>query len=138
MIVRPLCLAALSALVLASCQDEGAGPVVSAAAAPAPAIAPTPPLDGYVGRWAVTNAMCREGAWRFERSRLTTAGEVACDVADVEQGAASWALDVACTAEGQQAPGRLTLALVDPADPNVMTVQGGPFAGPVTLTRCNA
>jgi hypothetical protein len=137
MIVRPLCLAALTALVAAACQDGAGDRAAAAEPSGRAALAPTPPADGYVGVWAVQSALCEEGAWRFTPVKLSTAGEVSCDIAKVTQGAASWSLDVACTAEGPQTPGRLTLSLVDPAVLDVMTVQGGPFAGPVTLTRCN-
>lgn len=140
MIVRPVCLAVLTALVAAACQDgadRAAAAEPASAATAAAVLPPTPPADGYVGDWAVSAALCQEGRWRFTPKQVSTAGGVGCEIADAHQGAASWSLDVVCTAEGPPAPGRLVLALLNPADPTVMTVEGGPFAGPVTLTRCN-
>jgi hypothetical protein len=102
---------------------------VSAAAVPSPA------PDGYVGVWAARPELCQGGAWRFERTRLQTAGEVSCDIVDVEPGAGGWALDVSCHAEGAAQPGRLTLTLDSTAER--MSVEGGPFAESVTLARCN-
>lgn len=132
MILRPLGAAALAALALGACQDGGD---LARAETVRPA---TVAADGYVGAWAVTDALCTDGAWRFTKAALSTAGEVDCEIADVDQGVASWSLSVACLADGQSTPGRLTLVLLDARNPDVMTLQGGPFPTSVTLTRCNA
>ena len=94
-------------------------------------------MDGYIGVWAAEPSLCDAGAWTFERDRLETTGGVRCDIVDLEPGAGGWAMDVACSAEGERRPGRLTLVALDASTARTLSVSGGPFAGPVTLTRCN-
>jgi hypothetical protein len=125
------CLASsLIALSLGGCHEQEV-------LASEPVAIPTTPPDGYVGPWAATEALCSGGVWRFTPKRLTTAGGVDCEIVSATQGVASWAVSVSCRTEEGSEPGLLTLILPDPARPDVMSVEGGPFHGPVTLTRCN-
>jgi len=91
----------------------------------------------FVGVWAASPEFCgRNDTWRFTPERLATAGGVSCAIEGAARSAQGWSLQAVCTAEGPPAPAALTLATVGPPPASVMTVQGGPFATPVTLTRC--
>ena len=128
--------------LLAACEDR-AEPVTPA---PVPArgraAEPTPPapLDeapSFVGVWAARPELCRNGSWMFTPQGVRTAGEVSCAWSKVEKTETGYALAGTCTAEGVAKPAEAVLT-IDPAKPAAMTVTGGPWAGPIALTRCSA
>lgn len=94
---------------------------------------PTPQSARYVGRWAASEALCLDGAWRFEERRLATAGEVSCTfdrVSPIDEG---YDLEATCRAEGP--PARETIRLRFPQDANRMRVESKTFP-PIELQRC--
>lgn len=95
------------------------------------------PVFDWVGDWAATAALCRDGRWRMGRDRIVTAGETSCSVdgekADVD-GAVT--LDLACAAEGATSSERWVLEPLADGRMTVTRVGGGNVIAKVTLGRC--
>lgn len=141
--------ALLATAALAACQREAEAPPPAepvSAAVPAPTGDPAetaaradvdqPTGQSFVGRWAATPALCADGAWDFTAEGVSTAGEVSCRWTRVEPVRTGFRVGARCTAEGTQTDSAVDLALTDTAEPRRMTVTGGPWDGPITLTRC--
>jgi hypothetical protein len=103
---------------------------IVAPAEPAPAESPPPSQDAsalpdklppadvanrYVGRWAAREQLCDTGAWRFERRRLVTAGEVSCDFDDVAKAPGGYDIAATCLAEGSTSKDTLQLRFAESA-----------------------
>lgn len=136
-----LSLAAGAALAagLCGCQEEAPSAPAKTVAAPPPTVAPPPapePPPPYVGLWAAKADLCPSGAWVFDRERVVTAGEVACEFQQVTPTSSGFQVTATCSAEGEAKPYQFSLTLTDPAPPRSMTVTRGPWDGPITLMRC--
>ncbi|MET0272074.1 MAG: hypothetical protein ABW360_03705 [Phenylobacterium sp.] len=130
-------LTALALLVLAGCGQAAPPPQPKAPApAAAPAVSPTPQAGDYryVGRWAATEALCKDGAWVFAPGKLATAGEVSCIFNRVTPTPSGYDVAATCQAQAPPEPARLTLTFAESAD--AMRVEGGPFSARVGLIRC--
>lgn len=88
----------------------------------------------YVGTWAAAEIGCGHAAWRFQPRTLSTAGEVSCTFDTVTRTANGYDLAGMCQAQAPPEPHRLKLTFTESA--KAMTLEGGPFAGPVSLTYC--
>lgn len=129
-------------LALAACDRAETPPKTTAVAqapsgetptaGPAPAFQPA----SFVGRWAAQPQLCADGGWVFRTDGVSTAGEVSCTFRKVEPSASGYRIQAACTHEGSVSDGEIGLSLTDPAPPQSMTVEGGPWNGPITLQRC--
>lgn len=106
---------------------EGQRPVNVEAAAPESAPA------RYVGRWAAKEALCKQGAWKFDERHLATAGEVSCDFSRVTQVAGGYDIEATCHAEGDTTEDRISLRFAESA--GAMLVESKIFR-PVGLIRC--
>jgi hypothetical protein len=138
--VRSLAFGLVLAAGLGACQEEAAPAAQITAAAPAPAVPPAPPEPPpppYVGLWAAGADLCTSGAWVFDRDRVVTAGEVACEFQQVTGTNSGFQVTAACSHEGETKPYQFNLTLTDPAPPRSMTVSRGPWNGPITLMRCS-
>jgi hypothetical protein len=137
--VRSLAVGLAVAAGLSACQGE-APPAPAKAIEPpppAPASPPEPPPPAYVGLWAADASLCPDRAWVFDRDRVVTAGEVACEFQQVTETNTGFQVTATCSAEGEAKPYRFSLTLTDPAPPPSMTVSRGPWDGPITLMRCS-
>lgn len=137
--VRSLAVGLALAAGLVACQAEAPPAPVKSAEAPPPAAPPTPPEPPpppYVGLWAARADLCPSGAWVFDRDRVVTAGEVACEFQQVTETSSGFQVTAACSHEGETKPYQFNLTLTDPAPPRSMTVSRGPWDGPITLMRC--
>jgi hypothetical protein len=133
----------LALLALAACgREDGAtldpGGSVGPPPPPLQQVSPQQPASpaSYVGRWAARPELCAGGAWVFEEQRVTTAGEVSCDFTKVAPMASGYQVEARCVAQGPPADSTFMLTLTDPAPPQTMTVNGGPWDAGVTLVRC--
>lgn len=123
---------------LAACRAEPP-PSAQAAQVPPPAPTPTPPEPPpppYVGLWAAGPDLCPNGAWVFDRDRVVTAGEIACEFRDVAATSSGFQVIANCLVDGEAKPYQFNLTLTDPAPPRSMTVSRGPWRGPITLMNC--
>lgn len=93
--MRITALALAAALPLSACDGRPSKPGEPQAKAEPAAAEPR-----YVGRWAVSSAMCADGWWNFSEERIATAGETSCTVADRAESTDATVLTLACTAEG--------------------------------------
>lgn len=131
-------------LALAACDRAETPPKTTAVAeapageAPAPQAEPAFQPPSFAGRWAAGPQLCADGAWVFRTDGVATAGEVSCSFKKVEPSASGYRIEAACTHEGSQSDGEIVLSMTDPAPPQSMTVEGGPWDGPITLQRCPA
>lgn len=89
----------------------------------------------YVGRWAATPELCKDGAWKFAEMDLSTAGEVSCDFQRVREVPGGYDADALCLAEGSRS--EETIQLRFPESAGGMTVTSQTFKG-VGLERCDA
>lgn len=132
----------LALLGAAACgRQEEPPPVTAAAEVPPETVPPQPAPVGppaYEGRWAVSADLCEKGAWDFRQDGVSTAGEVSCAFREVEPSASGYRIQAACTHEGSRSDSEIGLSITDPAPPLSMTVEGGPWNGPITLQRCPA
>lgn len=136
-------------LLLAAC-GEASPPAPAPAAKPVESSPPAPvniepgqglpPISSaaprYVGRWAATEALCRDGAWRFRSDGLSTAGEVSCAFDKVTEKPGGYDIDATCIAQAPPKQSRIGLTFAESA--KAMMVDGGPFSGPVALIYCGA
>ena len=88
----------------------------------------------YVGRWAATPELCKDGAWKFAEMDLSTAGEVSCDFHRVREVPGGYDADAVCLAEGSRSDE--TIQLRFPESAGGMTVTSKTFRG-VGLERCD-
>jgi len=138
------CLMLIPLLAFAACERTETPPKTTAVAeapvgeTPAPAAEPAFQPPSFVGRWAAEPKLCAAGAWVFRTDGVSTAGEVSCAFRRVEPSASGYRIQAACTHEGSQSDTEIGLSLTDPAPPQSMTVEGGPWSGPITLQRCPA
>jgi hypothetical protein len=86
-----------------------------AASSPPGKLPPADAPDRYVGRWAATEAMCEAGAWRFQRQRLATAGEVSCGFDQVSEAPGGYDIAATCHAEGQTTKDTIRLRFAESA-----------------------
>jgi len=107
---------------------ENQQPVNAEAAAPEGAAA------RYVGRWAANEALCRDGAWRFEERHLATAGEVSCDFDRVTHVAGGYDIHARCLAEGNRTNEVIKIRFAESA--GAMLVESETFQ-PVGLIPCS-
>lgn len=96
---------------------------------------PAPPLQDYIGRWAVTTDNCVSHPWVFETNRMTAADGTDCDIAKADKTPAGFSLPGICRRPEGELPGRLLLTF---ADADSVTLTGGFYKQPVTLVRCSA
>lgn len=139
----PLPLAA--AAVLAACSVEpatnnavtqGPAPTISSPeASPQPVLTPTPaPAPArYLGRWAANKGLCEDGAWKFDASHLSTAGEVSCDFDKVSEMPGGYDIAARCLAEGTRSRETIKLRFAESA--GAMLVESKTFQ-PIGLIRC--
>jgi hypothetical protein len=140
MIHRRACIALIAAAsALAACDGREANPPASEPTAAAPPPSPEAPAAParYVGRWASQPANCDAGAWTFQERRLATAGEVACEFEQVTETARGYRVMARCVAQAPPEPHTFSLTFEGPADAPRMTVDGGPWSGPISLGRCD-
>jgi hypothetical protein len=114
-----------AALAVAACSRPAEPPPAKKPAAVSEPAKPAEPAPRYVGRWATSVELCRDGAWVFEPDRLTTAGEVACEFRHVAPAPGGYDIDAMCTAEAPPAPYSLRLRFAESA--GALLVEGGPF-----------
>ena len=67
---------------------------------PRPGQEPEPPL--YVGRWAATEALCGQAAWRFTTTQLTTPAGSVCLFEEVRVAPGGYDITARCTAEAPE------------------------------------
>ncbi|MDD3837758.1 MAG: hypothetical protein PHG43_07970 [Phenylobacterium sp.] len=135
----PLAILLAAGAGLSACGPEPPPAPAVAAEAPAPQQGPPPPEPpppAYVGLWAAKADLCPQGAWVFDRDRVVTAGEVACEFRDVAETDTGFQVTAACAVDGVTRPYRFSLLLADPSPPRSMTVSRGPWLGPITLIPC--
>jgi hypothetical protein len=96
-------------------------------ATPAPSLTPSvaaengrlPPADGaqprFIGRWAATKQLCKNGAWRFYATHLDTAGEVSCSYHRADKVPGGYDLHATCTAEAPPVPDLIKLRFAESA-----------------------
>jgi hypothetical protein len=70
--------------------------------------------------------------------RLQSPGAVRCAVGTVTPTLAGYTLHSACSSGGADTPGRIVVTMNGGSPAQGMTLQGGPFAEPVSLVRCAA
>ena len=104
-------------------------------ATPGSALPPATDAYRYIGRWAATPVLCRDGAWRFETRRLSTAGETSCKFETVAAVPTGYELPAVCEAEGTKTTQTLKLDFDDGR--KVMRVAGKTL-GPVDLIYCGS
>ncbi|GAN00402.1 hypothetical protein U91I_04068 [alpha proteobacterium U9-1i] len=135
-------LAALSLLALAACGQPAEPPAAApmeaeeSSALPVPSSGPNS-APRYVGLWAASQEMCADPAWRFEPRRISTKGEVSCDLNTVSDIPGGYAIDAACTAEGALSlhpQMRITFA----ESAGAMMIEDGPWPDPPGLVYCAA
>ncbi len=102
-------------------------------ATPGSALPPATDAYRYLGRWAATPVLCRDGAWRFETRKLTTAGETSCKFETVAAVPTGYELAGVCEAEGTRT--QQTLKLDFDEKRKLMRVEGRTL-GPVDLIYC--
>jgi hypothetical protein len=95
---------------------------------------PTEPAPRFVGRWAASAEACRQPAWEFRPTEVSTLGEVFCEFETVTLTPAGYDIQASCTAEAPPAPYRIQLSFAESA--RAMMVSGGPWSGPVGLVYC--
>lgn len=141
---RPIHAAAGAALLAAAaCTEQAAPPPDPEAAAqvgeveklPNTLPPPSETTPRYVGLWAASAEGCSDPAWRFEATRMSTQGEVACAFDRVVLTDAGYEIAATCTAEAPPAPYRINLSFAESA--RAMMVSGGPWA-PIGLVYCAA
>ncbi len=134
-------LAREEAAARAGFRPGGPAPMATVAIDPVPVDRPgtrLPPATmeyRYIGRWAATPALCRDGAWTFETHRLSTAGETSCRFAEIAAMLEGFRLEGQCTAEGRNSAETLELSF-DEARKR-MHVEGKTL-GPADLIYCGA
>lgn len=123
---------------LSACQQEAPAPPAKAEPPPpaAPPAPPEPPAPPYAGLWAAKASLCPSGAWVFDRDKVVTAGEVACEFQQVTETGAGFQVTATCSAEGEAKPYQFNLTLAGSEPQRSMTVSRGPWDGPITLMRC--
>jgi hypothetical protein len=104
-------------------------------ATPGSALPPATDAYRYIGRWAATPVLCRDGAWRFETRKLSTAGETSCKFDTVAAVPTGYELPGVCEAEGAKT--QQTLKLDFDEKRKIMRVEGKTL-GPVDLIYCGA
>ncbi len=87
----------------------------------------------YVGRWAASDKLCKDGVWTFAEMDLSTAGEVHCDFSDVRDAPGGYDIDAICTAEGMRNNDTIKLRFAESA--GAMLVESKTFR-PIGLIRC--
>ena len=125
-------------VLLAGCgeQPPSAPPPALAPSEPSASVAPVAAdgaMPGYVGRWAARPELCQTGAWNFDERRVATAGEVFCEFEGVRPVGDSYEIAATCVTQAPPEPQRFTLAM---RGRDRLVVTGGPWAGPIGLTRC--
>lgn len=125
-------------LVVSSCGERAAPALTPTGRQPSESVyAPVQPASyRFIGRWAANTDLCQTGAWTFRSDGLATAGEVSCDFDRVGQRPGGYDIEATCMA--QAPPEKSVIHLTFAESTGTMRVEGGPFAGPVTLTHCAA
>ncbi len=131
-----LALASAAAALVAGCSEERPPAAPARPAASAAVTPPTANTPDYVGRWAVSLAGCQTGGWEFRKDSLGTAGEVSCQFKKVTQRPDGYAIDAQCAAQAPPELKSFTLSFAGVGPAQTMTVDGGPWSGPVALVRC--
>jgi hypothetical protein len=129
-----LCIAAM----LAACDERSertADTVAPSTEAAAPPSATQAEKPFFVGRWAAREDLCREGAWVFTESGVSTAGEVSCTFDTARRVAAGYQIAATCTAHAPAKPYEIRLSYAESAQ--ALLVEGGPFAD-IGLIACPA
>lgn len=129
-------IALAAAVALAGCGEERGAAAPARPAEPVVVTPPTTAAPDYVGRWAVSLAGCQTGGWEFRKDSLGTAGEVSCQFKKVTQRPDGYAIDAQCTAQAPPELKSFTLSFAGVGPAQTMTVDGGPWSGPVALVRC--
>lgn len=129
-------------LALVACGPSEAPPDPDAAAKLGPAeplersLPPASASPRYVGVWAVSEALCAQGAWTIREDGLSTAGEVSCTFNRVSEIPSGYEIAATCYAEGPPEPHTIQFAFAESAQ--ALLVTGGPWAGPTGLVHCGA
>ena len=132
--------AALSAAAIACTEQaepppdpEAAAEVGQARDLPRALPPPSETTPRYVGLWAASAQGCAEPAWRFERERVSTRGEVSCEFQNVALTDAGYEIAATCTAEAPPAPYTINLSFAESA--RAMMISGAPWSA-VSLVYC--
>ena len=80
---------------------------------PRPGEEPEPPR--FVGRWAATESMCEQAAWRFTPTQLTTPAGSVCLFEEVRVAPGGYDIAARCTAEAPERPDTIRLRFAEPA-----------------------
>lgn len=64
----------------------------------------------YIGSWAPSAALCASAAWRFETRKLTTAGDVSCDLPTLAAVPTGFKLQGTCGAGRRKLPETIDLS----------------------------
>ena len=129
------------AAVSAGFKPGGPAPMATVAVDPVPVAAPGTALPPdsmqyrYIGRWAASVPLCRDGAWTFETRKLTTAGETSCTFTNVAAALEGYKLEGTCSAEGRDQVETVELSF-DEAKKRMRVA--GKTLGPAELLYCGA
>lgn len=135
-----LCVFAL----LVGCGRESGNDVSDQSATKTP-LTETAPSDGvartseaaskrfFIGRWASSEASCRDASWKITEGELQTPGEVACRFHRVTRTARGFDVNATCWAEGPPQEWTLQFAYAESA--RALLIENAPFAD-VGLIRC--
>jgi hypothetical protein len=127
----------LAAGSAAGCKDRGS--IVRKESLQMPQAAK--PVDGrpsFIGMWAPARTACGHASWTMTAERLQSPGAVHCAVTTVTPTLAGYTINSACSSGGADTPGRIVVTMNGGQPAQGMTLQGGPFAEPVSLVRCAA
>lgn len=110
---------------------------------PAPAAGPDalgalPPADReprFLGRWAASEELCADRAWRFTAGGLKTPAGSACRFDKVAKVPGGYDIEARCTAEGPERAERITLRFAESARAMLFEAEGIADAG---LVYCGA
>lgn len=124
--------------IQAGFQPAQPGPLATVSVDPPKTSAPGATLPGadrqyrYIGRWAATPAMCRDGAWRFQVRKLMTKG-ASCELPTVAAVPSGYVLAGTCRAKGVKSEESLRLRF----DERLRTMRvAGRTLGPADLIYC--
>ena len=133
-----LCLALIACTEPAEPQPDPEAAAQVGDAQPLPSTLPPPSstTPRYVGLWAATAEGCADPAWRFEATRVSTRGEVSCELQNVAMTDRGYDIQAQCTAESPPTPYTIQLSFAESA--RAMMISGGPWQSGTPLVYCAA
>ncbi|HEY5411043.1 MAG TPA: hypothetical protein VIJ94_09995 [Caulobacteraceae bacterium] len=139
MMRRPVLVALATMALLCGCEREHLPPIGAAPAERAPSItaatAAGPPA--FVGRWAASKAACAARGWALTPTSLTSPSALSCQFFKAQRTSAGYTVYSTCTVGKASQPVRLVFTLTGSGAARSLTLTGGPFTEPVSLSRCS-